>query len=80
MAGSYSCIKSVNSEDDYAQAFSDHLNEGTFSLEEKNYWEEKSDERDILFQKLVSQSENYTPETFLEELNDLLTSYGGDSP
>lgn len=74
MAGSYSCVKSVNTEDDYAQAFSDYLNKGTFSLEEMNYWEEKDMERDSLFQKLVSQPENYTPKTFLESLNDILIS------
>lgn len=45
MAGSYSCIKSVNSEDDYAQAFSDHLNEGTFSLEEKTTGKKKRRKR-----------------------------------
>ena len=71
-AGAYSCIKSVDVEDNYAKVFTDRIRSGEFFLDEFAYESEKSDARDALFQNLTSSPQTYTERAFLKEWNDLL--------
>ena len=71
-AGAYSCIKSVDVEDNYAKVFTDRIRSGEFFLEEFAYESEKTDARDALFQNLISSPQTYTERAFLKEWNDLL--------
>ena len=77
-AGAYSCIKSVDITDHYANAFTDSISKGDFFLEEFAYESDKSDEINTLFQKLISSTQKVTEESFLKELNDLLILQKGD--
>ena len=77
-AGAYSCIKSVDVTDHYANAFTDSISKGDFFLEEFAYESDKSDEINTLFQKLISSNQKVTEESFLKELNDLLILQKGD--